>query len=54
MKGRDHLDELGVSERIILKQILEKQGERIWTRFISGSGLGPVADSFENGNEPWG
>jgi hypothetical protein len=33
--GRDHLRELGTEGRIILKQILEKWGVRICTRFYN-------------------
>jgi hypothetical protein len=35
-KERDHLEDLGVEdERVILKLILRKQGERVWTGFTS-------------------
>jgi hypothetical protein len=33
LKGRDHLEVLGVNRRIILKRILEKSGEMAWTGF---------------------
>jgi hypothetical protein len=34
MKGRDHLQKLGVYGRIILKCILKNHGGRVWTGFI--------------------
>jgi len=30
----DHSEDLGVRRKIILKYILEKQGENVWTGFI--------------------
>jgi hypothetical protein len=36
MNGRDHLEDLGLDRRIILKLILKKQSEGMWTGF-SGS-----------------
>jgi hypothetical protein len=33
MKGRDHLGDPGVDERIILKWLLGKYGSREWTLF---------------------
>jgi hypothetical protein len=34
LKGRDHLEDLGVDRRIILKQILWRQVWRLWIGFI--------------------
>jgi hypothetical protein len=33
LKGRDHLEDLCVDEKIILKWILNKHGVRVWTGF---------------------
>jgi hypothetical protein len=35
LKGRDHLEDLGVDGRIILEYILEKQGRKLWNGLIS-------------------
>jgi hypothetical protein len=34
LKGRNHLGDLVVDGRIILKWIIKKWGMKIWTRFI--------------------
>jgi hypothetical protein len=34
LKGRDHLVDIGVDRRFLLKWILKKQGARMWTGFI--------------------
>jgi hypothetical protein len=34
LKGSDHLEDLGVDEKIILECILGKQGGRVWTGCI--------------------
>jgi hypothetical protein len=34
LKGRDHLEDLGIDVTIILHQILKKYGLRVWTGFI--------------------
>jgi hypothetical protein len=34
LKGRDHSEDLGVDERIILEWILGKYGGRVWTECI--------------------
>jgi len=34
LKGRDHLEDLGIDERIITEWILGKQGKKLWTGFI--------------------
>jgi hypothetical protein len=33
LKGRNHLGELGVDRRIMLKLILKKYDMRVWTEF---------------------
>ena len=32
--GRDHLEDLSVDRRIIMKRILKKEGERVWIGWI--------------------
>jgi hypothetical protein len=49
-KGRDHFDNLGVDERIILECILKKQGWKVWLE-SSDSVQEPVAGSCEHVNE---
>jgi hypothetical protein len=34
LKGRDHLEDLDIDEKIILERILGKWGGRVWTGFI--------------------
>jgi hypothetical protein len=34
MKGRDHLEDVGIDVRIILKWIMKQYGVRLWTCFI--------------------
>jgi hypothetical protein len=34
LKGRDHLGDLGVDERIILEWVLKNWVMRMWTEFI--------------------
>jgi hypothetical protein len=34
LKGRDHLEVLGIYGRIILKRVLNEQHVRVWTVFI--------------------
>jgi hypothetical protein len=51
--GRDHSEDLGVAERIILEWISEKRGERCGLP-SPGSGHGPVAGFCELGSEPSG
>jgi hypothetical protein len=51
MKGGDHLENLNVNQKIILKWILEnKMGS--YELDSSGSGQGPVVRSCKHGNEP--
>jgi hypothetical protein len=50
LKGRDYLEELDVNGKIALEWILGKQGELD----AYGSGQGPVAGSYKQGNEPLG
>jgi len=33
-KEREHLEDVGVKRRILLKYVLKKQDERMWTRFV--------------------
>jgi hypothetical protein len=53
VSGRDHLEELGVDGRAILKWILKKRGGKHGPD-LSGSGWGQVAGACECGNEPSG
>jgi hypothetical protein len=34
LKGIDHLEDLGIDGKIILKLILRKQGGKVWTGFV--------------------
>jgi hypothetical protein len=34
LKGRDHSEDLGVDGRIMMKCMLGKQDEKVWTGFI--------------------
>jgi hypothetical protein len=34
LKGRDHLEDLGVDVKLILKSILRKYSGKMWTGFI--------------------
>jgi hypothetical protein len=34
LKGRDHMEDLGIDRRIILEWILKKQVGRVWNEFI--------------------
>jgi len=34
LKGRDHLEELGIDRKIILEWILRNSGGRVWTGFM--------------------
>jgi hypothetical protein len=34
LKLRDYLEDLGVDERIILECVSEKQGRKVWTRWL--------------------
>jgi hypothetical protein len=51
LREGDHMEDLGIDARIILKWILEKwnEGHRLDP---SGSGQGQVASSCQCGNEP--
>jgi len=53
LMGTDHLEDLGIDEKIILDWILRKQGWG-WELDSSGSRQGPVMGSCERGNEPLG
>jgi hypothetical protein len=50
LKGRDHLGDLGVDGKIILKRILGKQDVRMWTAFIWLK-MDPLAGCWEYGNK---
>jgi hypothetical protein len=52
LKGRDHLGDLGLDGRIILKWILKTSMLRWCGRDSSGSGCVPVAGLF-NISSPW-
>jgi hypothetical protein len=49
LKGRDHLEDLYVGGRGLLKWILTKLGVKLWTVFDSGEGQ--VMSSCKHGNE---
>jgi hypothetical protein len=34
LKGQDHLEDLGIDEKLILEWILKKLGGKVWTGFI--------------------
>jgi hypothetical protein len=50
LKGRDHSENTGIDEDIILKQILRKEDGRMRIRFMFLR-IRPVADSCEHDNE---
>jgi hypothetical protein len=50
LKGRDHMEDIGIDVKIILEWILWKYDGKLWTD-SSGSGQGPVAGSCEDGNK---
>jgi hypothetical protein len=52
LKGREHLEDLGVDGRIILEWVLEGHKVGRCGLAASGSGCGPVAGCCERGNEP--
>jgi hypothetical protein len=52
-KGREHLEDVDLDEKIILEWIVGKEKKRAPTD-SSGSGYGPVADTCEHGYEPSG
>jgi hypothetical protein len=35
LEGRDNSEDLSADGKVILKWVLRKQGERVWTGFIS-------------------
>jgi hypothetical protein len=51
LKGRDHLEDLGIDGRIIFEWTLGKFGGRVCTGCI-WLRIGPVVGSFEHSNEP--
>jgi hypothetical protein len=53
LKERDHTEDLGVTEVIILEWILGKYGGKLWTRFMWLS-VGTVEGFCEYGNGPSG
>jgi hypothetical protein len=52
LKRRDNFEYEGIDGRIILKQILGKQGLRVWIEFLWFR-IRTVASSCEHGSEPW-
>jgi hypothetical protein len=50
LKGRDHLEDLGIEGRIILKWILKKYDVNVWTGF-SWFRIGSVAGCCEHNNK---
>jgi hypothetical protein len=52
LKGRDHLEELGLDRKIVLKNLRETEW-KVVDFYSSGSGQGPVAvaGSCEHGNK---
>jgi hypothetical protein len=50
LKGRDHLEDIGVDGRIILKRIIWKYFGSVWTGFVCIT-IGPMAGSFKYSNE---
>jgi hypothetical protein len=50
LKKRHYLEGLGVDGKIIIKQVIRKQAERVWTEFFC-SEQGPMAGSCGRGNE---
>jgi hypothetical protein len=53
LEGRDHLEDLVIDGKLILKWILGKQGVKCGMD-ISGSNQGSVAGCCEHSNEPLG
>ena len=51
LKGRDHLEGLGVDERVILIWMLMLGCGKAWTEF--GFTWGQVSCFCKHGNEPW-
>jgi hypothetical protein len=52
LKGRNHLDDLVVDGRIILKWILKEPRIRVWTGFICLT-IRTTAFLCDHGNECW-
>jgi hypothetical protein len=52
LKGRDHLEDLGIDGRIVSEWISMRiqVGSKLWT-YSCGSGYGPVAGSCVHSNE---
>jgi hypothetical protein len=50
--GKGDLEDLGVDERIILKRMLQKQGERVCLTELMWSECGPMAGEHGNGLFP--
>jgi hypothetical protein len=52
LKGRGHLRDIGIDGNILLKEILKKQGVKVWTGLIWISTV-TSRGICEHENEPW-
>jgi hypothetical protein len=51
LKGRDHLEDLGVKGSLVLKWIFVKYDVKVYTIDLAGSGYGPLSGFCEHGDE---